>query len=476
MDRVRTVLGFQWRAYWRRVRRAGNMSTNNVGLLVIVGGIALIRFFQQLPVLQAQLEKGNTTRFEAFLLVAFLVWLLPVTGESRRSISARALLHLPLSTLQLYAIRVGSVLISPFSWAIVICSLILSYFVSAAPNSVAAVTTLWLFLLLGFLTSVAVTDLFAHAVMRRLLLLVLILATFIGGLSWFGSIGSLNDFLPNRLAARVAISPSPWRQMLVIVLLIAVAFVISLVAFSKSLEGGETKRTGTFGLLTDLPGRFGGLIKKDVRYAFRLLDVYLVLPVLIVMDIYLVSNPEPAASVVWASTIALLFPLMALAFNSFGLDSSLGMDRYRLLPLSGRQLLVTKNGSVSLIVILLFSLMWPLVVWKLGWSVAAVATLLIVLGLLGYFSFGNWMTVKQPYRMQFYRFASGGSVVDALMGLMLGSLPCVIAIFWLVQHGYAALWRVGLMVAIYVVIYILSLNRSARALENRSESIRAVLT
>jgi hypothetical protein len=475
---VRAILSYQWRAYWRRVRRAGNISTNNVGLLVIVGGLALIRFFQQLPILKTQLAQGTTTKYEVFLTIVFWVWLLPVMGESRLSINTRTLLHMPLSYFELYSIRAGSVLMSPIVWTITVCVLILSYFVSSARNGVLAVVSLWTFLLIGFFTSLMVNHLLSHSAARKVLLLVLLVASVVFGLSWFTTSTRLSSsvFLPHHLAANVATSTSPVRPLAVLFGLFIVAVLASFFSFKMSLYVAESKRSRGFSSFVALPGRFGGLIKKDIRYAFRLLDVYLVVPVLIVMDIYLVVNPEPTASVVWASTIAILFPMMSLAFNSFGLDSPLGMDRYQLLPLSARELLITKNLAFGLIALLLFSLVGPLVVWKLGWVVTGVALLQLLLGLLAYFSFGNWMSIKQPFRMQFYRFASGGSPVDAVMGLLFGSLPCAITIYWLVQHGYKALWRVALMILIYAVIYVLSLNRAAQLLRSRTEFIRTALT
>src|SRR5215470_13499921 len=116
MDRIKAILQCQWRAYWRRFRGAGNLSTNNLGLLVIIGGIGVVRYFQQLPLAAAQLAKGGTARYETLLLLVFLVWLLPVMGESRRSISSRDLLHFPLTSLELFVIRLSSVFFSPSTW------------------------------------------------------------------------------------------------------------------------------------------------------------------------------------------------------------------------------------------------------------------------------------------------------------------------------------------------------------------------
>src|SRR5215213_6815355 len=153
MDRIAAVLQSQWRAYWRRFRRAGNLTTNNLGLFVLVGGLGLIRYFQQLPLAAAQLANGETTRYETLLMVVFVFWMLPVMGESRRSISSRDLLHFPLMTSELFLIRLGSVFFSPASWIIALCSLALGYPIALAANALAGIAALVLLLLLGLFTS-----------------------------------------------------------------------------------------------------------------------------------------------------------------------------------------------------------------------------------------------------------------------------------------------------------------------------------
>lgn len=69
MDRIKVVLQLQWRAYWRRFRRAGTLSTNNAGVLVLLGGLFVLKYLQQLPIAAGQLMKGETTRYQSLLMV-----------------------------------------------------------------------------------------------------------------------------------------------------------------------------------------------------------------------------------------------------------------------------------------------------------------------------------------------------------------------------------------------------------------------
>ena len=110
----------------------------------------------------------------------------------------------------------------------------------------------------------------------------------------------------------------------------------------------------------------------------------------------------------------------------------------------------------------------PFAIWSLERS-ASVYGLMEFMALgLGYAAAGNWLSVKQPFRMQFYRFASGGSVIDAIMGLIFASIPAALTIF--------LLWKIGIVVLIYLVFYLFFLNRAARILEQQREEIRRALT
>src|SRR5215208_5906082 len=186
MDRVATVLRCQWRAYRRRFRRAGRMTTNNLGVLILVGGLGAIRYFQQLPLAANQLAKGETTRYEALLMLVFLIWMLPVTGESKRSITSVRLVHLPLSGNELFLIRLGSIFCSPVAWIIVAGALMLAYPLALAPHPLTGIVALLVFLLLGLFFSLTITDVLHSGLGRKLLLGLVLVASVAGGLPWVG--------------------------------------------------------------------------------------------------------------------------------------------------------------------------------------------------------------------------------------------------------------------------------------------------
>ncbi|HVI73281.1 MAG TPA: hypothetical protein VM656_17580, partial [Pyrinomonadaceae bacterium] len=242
--------------------------------------------------------------------------------------------------------------------------------------------------------------------------------------------------------------------------------------FKSGLQYVGSRRSQRFTVLglIHFPGRSGGLLKKDVRYFVRLLDVYFALPIVILFVIYLASNPEPSPSVFRAVLIILFLPCISLVSNCFGLDRPLGLDRYSLFPLSGRDILLSKNLAFVLLFTILVGAIFPLAVWKFGAGVTALGFIELVLMALAYLSWGNWMSVRDPYKMQFYRFSAGGSPADAIIGMLFGSVPGLIMVY------SGTLRTAVLLMLVYSALYYLSLTRSGRRFERRREDIRQSLS
>lgn len=476
MDRVTAILKCQWRAYWRRFRGSASLRASNVGILVLFGGLASLRFLQQLPIVASQLERGQTARYETLLNVVFFAWMVPVMGESRRAITSRALLHFPLSSRELFLIRVGSVFCSPLSWIVVALSLTLCGPIAVTEYPVTGAIGLFALLLLGLFVSLTITHLLQSAFARRLSFVVLVAVSVVAGLLWLQKqtqfAATLRSLLPHRLAVDAATSSTPFRALIVLLALTAFSAVLALWTFTLTLHSQQTRRAQRIFGLNQLPGRFGGLLKKDLRYSSRLLDVYLVLPIIILFDMY----PAPSA-IAFAIVIAALFlPCISLVFNSFGLDSALALDRYTLFPLSGKEKLFSKNLAFGVMMFGMLVTILPLAFWRLGSRVTVLGLMEFVAVLLAYMFCGNWFSVKQPFRMQFYRFASGGSLVDIVIGIMIASAPAAFTVYLLAIEDRTVGWKLTGITLVCVALYLLSLSRSARILDSQHEQIRRVLS
>ncbi len=475
MDRLKTILRFQWRAYWRRFRRAGNITTSNAGALILIGGLGLMRYLQQLPLAANQIAKGETTRYETLLLIAFLAWMVPVMGESKRSIATGDLLHLPLSTTDLFLIRLGSVFCSPATWITAALSLALCYPVALAAHPFIGITALLTLLFCGFFASLAITHVLQSALARKLLMALLLAVSLAGGLFWLAgkrveALTLLKSLTPHGLAAAAAVSTTPLRALTILILITGFFALLARWTFALTLEPPQNRRSQQFAFLAwpQLPGKLGGLLKKDLRYGSRLLDLYLAVPIVILLDIYLAVNFAPAAPVLFIVLAVLFFPCTSIAFNCFGLDSPLGLDRYTLFPLSEKEKLFSKNLAFWVLMTVLLAPILPFAIWSLEFSASVVGLMEFMALALGYAAIGNWLSVKQPFKMQCYRFASGGSAIDAIMGIIFASIPAALTVL--------LLWKIGIVTLIYLAFYLFFLTRAARVLEVQREEIRRALT
>ena len=470
MDRIAAILKFQWRAYWRRFQRPGNLTTNNAGVWLLFGGIAVVKYLLQLPGAGVQLARSETTRYETLLMGVFLVWMLPVMGESWRSVSSRGLLHTPLTSRELFLIRLGSIFVSPATWVIVACSLALGYPIMKASHPVTGIAALLLFILFSLAMSLTIAHVLSSAYMRKLLLGAVVVFSVVLGGFWLTKRMPAFTWWPNQLAADAAVESKPLGPVAALAAMTIVAFAFSFWTFIQTLQYAGDRRSQRFTLLglIQFPGRFGGLLKKDLRYFSRLLDSYFALPIVILFIIYLASTPDPSATIFGVVLVVLFLPFISLSSNFFGLDSPHGLDRYALLPLRGRDILLSKNLAFAVLFLLLVGAIFPLALWRFGAGVTAVGFVELIPMGLAYLSWGNWMSVRDPYKMQFYRFSAGGSPADAIIGMIFGSIPGLIVIY------SRALWAIVLLILVYSALYYLSVTRSGRRFEERREELQSL--
>ena len=169
--------------------------------------------------------------------------------------------------------------------------------------------------------------------------------------------------------ASLLLSPIPWIGALILLrtarLPLALAFCALAVAIqlAMALARRASRRNIHFSLLRDIPqfpGPLGGLIRKNLRQMLSLLDPYAALALAVggIAYRFLAPHPDPAAPAIVSLLIALT--LSTYAQSLFGLElasAGSGMTRYRLLPLSGWQILLAKDAAfLALLLILVFGL------------------------------------------------------------------------------------------------------------------------
>ena len=117
--------------------------------------------------------------------------------------------------------------------------------------------------------------------------------------------------------------------------------------------------------------------------------------------------------------------------NCFGLDTAAELNRYFILPLRGKDVLLVKNLGLTVIVAAQLALLILTAAWQSGLVEAGAEIIEAAVLLLSHLAWGNIVSVAAPFKMQFYRFASSGAPLTAMAGTTIGSAPGVMVLFLL---------------------------------------------
>ena len=399
---------------------------------------------------------------ERLLLGIFLVWLFPLMSNARLSVTTRAIQHWPLSLKQLFIVKSVSLFISPFAWMIVGASLGISYSLAYAPNPLAGISAALLFIILSWLIGLTVAQLVSIAFWRTVGAIIVVAGLFFAGSRNSSSILQLLSFSPVTTVARAALGERVWFQLLILSALTVLAFAAALWSFRSSLESIEQSSSQKSKSSPLFFGKTGPLSAKDFRYSRRLLDPYFGLLAGALGCFYLLSAATPTPEVFWIFIVLVFFPNAVLTFNAFGLDSQSVLDRYALLPLNGREIIWSKNRAYVITMLLELAPLFILATWRIGPTAMFFGLIEAAMLSLAYLTWGNMIAVTHRFKMQFYRFSSGGSPIDALAGVIFGSVPGAIAL----QLFTGSRWWVALiMLVVYGVLYWGSLTWSGRKVE-----------
>jgi hypothetical protein len=465
VDRVITISLCQWQAFWRRFKRVGHLNAGNQGILLIFSILILVRYLQTLRTAALDLPQGKTRVFESLLMAVFFVWLFPLTTTTRNRIAIRKLLHLPLSLKELFAIRLITLLIPPYTWIVLAGSLAIGYPIIRAQNPAAGVIAALLFIAFSGFTGLTIAQLLSLSAWRRFFFAVLLLSGlmifYLVQQSGMNSWSTMLPYLPTTMVKQAALGPRAWVAVGELALLAMAACFAALWSFKQSLQvatKGRSQKLTIFNALR-IPGPAGALAAKDFRYFRRLLDPYLGVLAAAVGCLYLVTAEVASPGFVLIFLMSVLVLNAAPAFNSFGLDNRAGMDRLKLMPVTGATILLSKNLAFMMIVGLQIVPLILLGSWRLGPLVGATGIIVAASMTAMYMAWGNWMSVNYPVKMQFFQFSSShGQVMEALTGIIFGSFPGMVAIYLLHTSGTKAVWKIGLILLCSGVIYVVSVR------------------
>jgi hypothetical protein len=174
--------------------------------------------------------------------------------------------------------------------------------------------------------------------------------------------------------------------------LVAASFVLSALPLGP--------RANLWRRMPPFPEPLNHLIRKNLRGMLSTLDFYAALLLSLSALAYRVWGPPLPREALMPLTLLVVVALSSYAQCLFGLDGESGLERYRLLPIRGWQVLLAKDAAFLVLAVLVVLPLAPLA----GFSAALVAL-----------AVGHHATVNHQREQIRWRFSAGAPVVEGLV-------------------------------------------------------------
>lgn len=208
------------------------------------------------------------------------------------------------------------------------------------------------------------------------------------------------------------------------------------------------------------------LVLNGIRSFGRILDPYIGVALSIMYTSFLVTTdaPNPDASLVIIMIV--LLSNVGIAMNLFGMESGQSLDRYSLIPINRRQLLISKHASYCAICSIQLLPVLGAIALEFGLQQVILLTLSMITIVLGYLGLGTWMSIRVPFPMNEYQLSYGGSLVHLLIIISASNLPVALGV------RINNLSIIAAIFAVYLTLYCLSVWRFDNHFEESMERIR----
>ena len=287
MARVALILQYQWRAYWRRFVRTRHRAQFYFTMLTVLGWLFFIILPPRLSQAAQELAAGQTTSMDAVLGVVCVLWLFVLIEDASVSLTSRHLLTFPIDVGSLLAVSILSLFCSPVALLIAFGSLISLWpLFSARHMMLGSVSALLLFALALGLGMSASRIVSVAELRRKLLVPVAVFSIVLGAFFFARGVQGIGDQLragvavtPAHLVTAVAVAATPSAAFIPLITLLAISAPVCyllLWSFRRSLFSQTANRAEgrAIGSVLWLPGRFGGLVRKEQYYFRKLLDFW----------------------------------------------------------------------------------------------------------------------------------------------------------------------------------------------------------
>lgn len=158
-------------------------------------------------------------------------------------------------------------------------------------------------------------------------------------------------------AASIALSPMFWLAV-ALFMRASISLAFLFVGLVAAIQGAgaafrQTTRCRTLKFPPRIPGKYGLLVTLAARQMFRVLDTYLAVAIALVGCLYRFTYSAPDSAAYPILSILIALALSTYAQSLFGLDSPAAWTRYRLIPLTFREILIAKDAAFITYVLLL---------------------------------------------------------------------------------------------------------------------------
>jgi len=478
MAGIALILRYQWRAFWRRFIRTRHRAQFYLTGLAVLGWASVAILPGTLSRAAQELSAGQTTSMEAVLLTFFVLWVFVLVEDASVSLTSRHLRTFPIEAGRLLLVRILSVFCSPVALLIALGSVISLWPLLFARQTVLGGIAALLLFALALVSAMSASHVLGVPELRRKLAapmavvgIALGAVFFTRGFRGIERLRAVVALMPPHLVSDVAVAATLSATIIPLMTLVGITAVVCYLlfwSFRRSVFGESSERA--MGRAADrvlwFPGRFGGLVRMEQHYFRKVLDLWPGL--LLVLAITVASLFGPLPPIVPQSIIVIVFMLNTnVIMNCFGLNTSDELNRYAILPLRGKEVLLVKNMGLTLIVAAQLALLVLTAMWRSGALEAGAEVLTAAVLLLSHLAWGNLVSVTAPFKMQFYHFASSGTPLTALVGSTIGSAPGVIVLVQLHSESSVSAAAIVGVLLLSLAAYLVSLHWSGRSFEHR---------
>jgi hypothetical protein len=169
---VRQILKYQWKVYWRRFRRPGQLPHFDILLFLLLGALLIFKLPPVLRRAARELAIGQTVVMDQLLFALAAAWLYPRIENAIISIHPKDLIRFPLTINSLLLVRIGSFFISPAAMIITIGSLLGALPLRTSPRPFIGIAAAILFFVMAASLGLSLSHMMSSAALRIRLMIV----------------------------------------------------------------------------------------------------------------------------------------------------------------------------------------------------------------------------------------------------------------------------------------------------------------